>query len=977
MSPQTCIKLLLLLVLLLGSTYCRANQPLSLQHYSIENWTTQDGLPHSSINAITQTTDGYLWLATWEGPVRYNGNNFKAFNRKDSAVLANAGIRNFTQAADGSLYLAGVNGDVIRYSQQQWSSFRPVNSMLFDILPLADGDYLMATAGSGLLRLTGAEQQRLTRADGLPADLIYKIKQSPDGGIWLATAAGLVKLNPDFTAPAVLQHYFPAQQVYDLLFHENGSFIVATDSGVYRGWHHDPSPQFEQLTDTAAATLLVDHYGTLWFGGVSADLYRLNSANQVEALRLDNDLSANRVLSLFQDREHNIWVGTSNGLKRVREVPFTNLTTYNGLQDNFVRTVLEHPDGSLWIGSTAGLDRYATDGSITPVLQHTSVLSLALGQHDSIWVGTHNQGLLHIAEQQLVRQYSSADGLASNNIRAILPGGNILWLATANGVHQLNSDTGIISRIPEPTHNSYILSLQLLPDNRLVIGTNEGAGIWFDNTYTPLSAQPENNNRRVLGQWFDQSSGDIWLATDKGLGRCRQQQLQFIGLEAGLLSDTVLQVVPDRLGNLWLTTNRGIVRLNLAAANAYLDNPASPLAMQLFNEKDGMRNAQSNGGSSPAAITRADGSIAVATAGGVAIIQPQLLHRFVPQTPLIQFESIMANGKLQPPGDLITLKAGTERLAIRLAGLGFVAPERLRFRSKLEGFDENWIEREDLRLTEYTNLSPGLYQFEAAVSYAGGDWSPAISQQFLLQPHVWQRKLFWFVLIGLSLLSIAAILRWRIRLSLSRELQLQRLVAEKTQALQLQTTHLLEMDKERQQLLNKIQQQADFFAAQARLDSLTGLGNRRAFEEACRNEFIRIQRYPHPLCLAIVDIDHFKSINDNWSHTVGDYVIQRVAKALQAGCRETDITARWGGEEFVLLLPETTTEQALTICEKLRQRISELDLTDIASDLHVTASFGVALRQQEPAFEAVLAKADKALYAAKVAGRNRVMLADD
>ncbi len=968
-----------LLVLLLITTFsasCQAAQPLSLQHYSIESWATKDGLPHSSINAITQGSDGYLWLATWEGPVRYNGRDFKAFNRKDTIALTNVGIRNFTLAADGSLYLAGVNGDVTKLTQQLWSSFRAINSMLFDILPLPDGGYLLATAGSGLLRIDQDERQQVTKADGLPSNLIYKIKQSPTGDIWLATAAGLVQYNATSAGHRVLQHFFPNQHVYDLQFHSSGQLVVATESGIYRTWHSTTALQFNQLTDIPAATLLFDQFGMLWFGGLSSDLYRLNDDNKVEALRLDNDLSANRVLSLFQDREHNIWVGTSNGLKRIRQVLFTNLTTYNGLQDNFVRTVLEHPDGSLWIGSAAGLDRYTADGNITPVLQNNSVLSLALGPDDHIWVGTHSRGILRIAQQQVIQQFSTADGLASNNVRAIVVSNNQVWLGTANGVHLLNSDNGVIERIPAPAHNSYILSLQLLPDGRLVIGTNEGAGIWYNNSYSTLTSDHDISERRVLGQWLDSSNDDLWLATDKGLGRYRRQQFGFIGLEAGLLSETVLQVVADNKNYLWLTTNRGIVRLSLAAANAYLSNPATLPDLQLFNEKDGMRNAQANGGSSPAAITRADGSIAVATAGGVAIVQPEMLDRFALQPPVIQVETITADGKLQLPQGIIQLKPGTERLAISLAGLGFVAPERLKFRSKLTGFDTDWVERDELRLNEYTNLAPGHYQFEAAVSYAGGNWSQAISQSFVLQPYFWQRKLFWFVMLLLSVMSVIVLIRWRIKQAQVRERLLQAQVAEKTQALQLQTEHLLAMDKERQQLLNKIQQQADFFSAQARLDTLTGLGNRRAFEEAAYHEFVRVLRYQHPLCLVIVDIDHFKSINDNWSHTIGDYVLQRVAKALQAGCRKTDIAARWGGEEFVLLLPETTAQQAMQICDKLRLRISELDLADIASGLHITASFGVALRQQEADFSGVLARADQALYAAKTAGRNRVILAE-
>jgi len=953
-----------------------ANQPLSLQHYNIESWSTKDGLPHSTINAITQTADGYIWLATWEGPVRYNGLDFKAFNRKDTAELRNLGIKNIILAEDGSLYMAGVNGDVIRLNQQNWSSFRAVNSLLYDILPISETDYLVATASSGLIHVKKSDYKQLTKSDGLPSNLIYKIKQSPTGTIWLATSAGLVQYHPDNANTPIQQHYLPEKTVYDVLFDQNGQLVVATDKGVYRALQNTQPMVFQQLTDIPAATLMFDHLGMLWFGGISADLFRLNNENEAEPLRLDNDLRANRVLSLYQDRENNIWVGTSNGLKRIREVPFINLTTYNGLQDNFVRTVLDHPDGSLWIGSPAGLDRYDADGTITPILHNTSVLSMAVGQNNSVWVGTHSKGVLHIVEQQTLQQYGTADGLASLNIRAIVVSDNIIWLATANGVHRLNSDNGEIERISTPEHNRYILSLQLLPDGRLVIGTNEGAGIWHNNQFTTLTTQLNINERRILGQWFDERNGDLWLATDKGLGRYREQQLNLIDLEAGLLSETVLHVVADKQGYLWLSTNRGIVRLSLAQANRYLANTDSSLDVQLFNEKEGMGNAQTNGGSSPAAIARADGSIAFATAGGVAIIKPELLNRFALSPPVIQFETITANGKLQPIQPQLILPAGTERLAIRLAGLGFVAPERLKFRSRLNGFDSDWVERDALRLNEYTNLPPGAYQFDAAVSYAGGDWSPAISQQFVIQAYFWQTKLFWFAIVLISIVLIIAIIQWRTRQSVIREQELQGLVAEKTQALQLQTSHLLEMDKERQQLLSKIQLQADFFASQARLDSLTGLGNRRAFEEITANEFIRIQRYPHPLCLAIVDIDHFKSVNDNWSHTVGDQVLQRIAGALQAGCRETDFAARWGGEEFVLFLPETSAEQAMHICERIRQQISSLDLSAIGETLNITASFGVALRQHETDFNDVLARADKALYAAKAAGRNRVILAD-
>lgn len=980
MKKRLEILLCFYITLLSCTVYAASQQALSLQHYDIEGWNTPDGLPHSSINDITQCDNGYLWLATWEGPVRFNGSTFVTYNRKDSAALSNPGSRHLHCSKNDTLWLAGVNGDVISYSEHLWQQFSPINSMIYDIQLLADNSLLLATAGSGLLHVRQKKiVKRFTRQSGLPADYIYDVEQTASGQVLVATARGLVLFDRALTAAQAISP-LGNTEVYALLQDADGGVYAASNAGVFYAAPWQELPQFNLLSAIAASTLLLDNYGLLWFGGVSSDLYRLYQG-EAQPLRLDNDLSANRVISLFLDDENSIWAGTSNGLKRIREVPFTNLTRYNGLQDNFVRTVLESSDGSLWIGSSAGLDVQYSDGTVHSVLQNISVLSLAQDSDGNIWVGSRNAGAIQL-QQEKQQRFDTNAGLRSADVRSITSRQGLIWLGTANGLHTLNPATGQIQRLETSAKNSFILAQLWLADGSLLLGTNEGAGIWRDNHFNVIAAGTELPQRRILGLYQDKNPDIVWLATDKGLGRYRRSAdtLQFLALEAGLPSDTILQVVQDNNSNLWLSTNRGIVWLDHANTLTYLDGQTKTLAVQLFNEKDGMRSAQTNGGSNPAAILRQNGSLVFATAAGVSEVQPKLLSRHIPKPPHSKIEQLTADGKTLPfSAKGITLPAGTERLTIQLAGLGFIAPERIQLRTRLLGFDKEWTVRGgNNTLAEYTNLPPGEYEFQTAAAYTGGKWSEVLSMPLIIQPFVWQYKSFWLVLLLLLLLAAERMIYIRTRRAIQEQAKLERLVAEKTKVLQKQTDHLLAMDKERLELLNKIQQQAEFFSNQARQDMLTGLRNRRAFGELAEQEFKRLQRYPNPLCVAITDIDHFKSINDTYSHATGDVVLQRVARVLASQCREIDTVARWGGEEFVLLFPQTSLSDAISICEKLRQQVSKLDFSEVDTDLvnlTVTISFGVASFDGEPDYERLLARADKALYRAKKTGRNKVVSA--
>jgi len=163
----------------------------------------------------------------------------------------------------------------------------------------------------------------------------------------------------------------------------------------------------------------------------------------------------------------------------------------------------------------------------------------------------------------------------------------------------------------------------------------------------------------------------------------------------------------------------------------------------------------------------------------------------------------------------------------------------------------------------------------------------------------------------------------------------------------------------------------------AMTDLLTQLPNREAWQERLSFEFNRWQRYRHPLMVGVIDIDLFKRINDAYGHKAGDRVLQLVAKELKERLRNTDFIARFGGEEFVVLLPETSAKDACTVMDKLRSHISSLPFHFRGEPVTVTFSAGLAEFMPGDSEESVFERADRALYQAKDAGRDSVCVATE
>lgn len=968
---------------------CTAALPaaaMPLQQFFREHWTTRDGLPHNTINQIAQSADGYLWLATWEGVARYDGRNFQVFDRAVIKNLPDSGMRALWRDVDGQLLMGGSRGGFAVYRQGQWHAYPPVGRLINGMARDDRGLLWLATEGRGVVRQQqDGSYQSFGVAEGLDSAVVNQMLADNDGMLWFATPLGLYSTDPQASQPLISrvasETGLPADAVMVLALDPQRQLLVGTERGLYRRQGNRFELLDPRLANIAVSALYVQDNGDIWLGTTSQGLYRL-SGYGLEQLTVADGLPNNRVLAIYRDDEQSIWVGTNGGLLRLREAPFTNRTQANGLADNYVRTMLQHSDGTVWVGSAGGLDRYH-NGQFSRVALggQASVLSLAEAADGGLWVGTYADGVYLLDRQaKITAHYSRLDGLNSNEVRAMVENKDGVWVGTSQGLNLLRdgklSSFGLTDGLPR----LFVTALRSwqIPGkaDQLLVGTAGGAAIMQHGKLQPIDLSGLDGAEYVFDFYPERGGQFIWMATDRGLVRYRTQdgQLALLSTRHGLPVEKFFSILSEAEQWFWLSSNRGVLRLSRAEVHQVMDGQAAALsAVEHFGEQDGMASAQCNGGSMPAAAKLLDGSIWFATSQGVAVVDPRQLARFSARTPPIVVQALIADGQSYPVQNQIELSAGSRRLEVHYAGLSYIMPARIQYQTRLEGFDQDWVNRGNLHHVEYTNLPPGDYQLRVRAAYPDNDWSlTETSLQFSIAPLWWQRPLMQYAALTLFMLSLALLLRWRLHRLSQSELKLRQQVAEKTAELLAQAQTLRLAVQEKTELAEQLKVQAQMFARQAHEDTLTGLANRRAFDQQLSQAYQQARQDGRPLCLALLDLDHFKRVNDRWSHQVGDLVLIRVAALLKTLLRDTDWVARWGGEEFAIVLTDTSLAEAFEICQRLRQAISALEFTPDAPGLQVTASIGLAMQSDSDSYDRMLSLADQQLYRAKDQGRDQV-----
>jgi diguanylate cyclase (GGDEF)-like protein len=792
------------------------------------------------------------------------------------------------------------------------------------------GNLWIATGGNGLFRWNGEITGHWTEADGLGADALTALRVDGRGLLWIGTSgAGLCSFDGRRFAAYSVKEGLADDAVSSIVEDRDGNLWIGTYQGLSRlyGGRLTALTTMEGLPDDQVLSLLEDQEGNLWVGTSAGGLIRLSSG-PVLSYTAREGLAGDNLNCVYEDRSGTIWIGSSrNGLTRLSRRSFTVLDRRRGLPMGDVTSLLEASSGGLWVGMSAGVFLY--DGArFFPIekaaLGGANISDLLYGRDGSLWIGTDGDGLFRLKDGTL-SHWDPKDGLADAAVLCLAEdGGGAIWIGT---------DGKGISRFKDGAFSTY----------------TEGSGL---------------SSGIVMDLHVDRE-GILWAGTyGGGLNRLRDGRFTALSSEHGLFNDAIFSILEDDAGTFWMSCNRGIFSLEKNFRDAYFTGRAKNVFCRSFGAADGMKSPECNGGSQPAGWRDSQGRLWFATLHGVAVLDPRKLLRDV-ELPRVFLEKVLVDRRpadLNAPDRRATFPAGSQDFEFHFTALSFAAPDRILFRYRLEGRDRDWVEAGARRQAYYTDLKPGLYTFRVIARGGTGVWSergPSFS--FSVLPRLQQRPVFWVTLLLLLGLGIWGGILWRIRALQRREKDLADQVAARTRDLMMVKQQIEDMNWKFHELSIR--------------DPLTGVWNRRYFDDFIRDEWHRSGRVGMPLSLLMVDIDFFKLYNDTYGHQKGDEALRQVAEALVSCLSRTgDLVARYGGEEFAVVLFNTPEEGARKVAEKLRSTVEELHLEHATSRVTtwLTLSLGAATMMPSPESEPdeLIRRADQALYKAKRDGRN-------
>jgi ligand-binding sensor domain-containing protein/signal transduction histidine kinase len=794
----------------------------ALDHFGQRAWRTEAGLPENTVHSILQARNGYLWLGTDGGLVRFDGVDFLTFDTENTPQFASDSVYDVFEDTSGTLWIATAAG-LVTYCNGRFSTYTMAQGLPADTVWLTHEDAhhrLWALTAAGPAWLDGEHFSPVAGTQAAVPLHRRAVAEDARGKLWLGGSSGLFSIDLAKTSPELAAHLLPGQEVAAVVPDQDGlwvggangldryangvltpmrlphgTMVTALSPDAHRGLWAGTTSGLLHLSANGTVlaghldgnlreridSLFLDREGSLWIS-TEHGAFRLTHGASTATSDSDTDLSTvsmegfaagsplaiNRTLAFYEDREGSLWLGTdSGGLHLLHAQKFTTYTTRDGLSGNYVRSVWQSAHGDLWVGTDGeGLNRRAGAGfvPVTAPLSSNVVLSLADAPAGDVWVGTPN-GLNRLrpegAQRGSVKTFTSADGLPDDFIRSLYTDQDgSLWVGTRHGLAHWSGNTFTSYSSMDGLASDLVGAL--LRAGPLWIGTSDGLSRLEGNHFTNDTMVQGLSNNTITAIARDHE-GTLWLGTNGGgLNRLQAGKIFAFPSRPQGLPGTIYGILEDGQGRLWLSSKTGIFAVSLADLNAYAADPTRELPVAVYGTADGMNIREASGDSHPSAWKATDGRLWFATLDGVSVVDPEHmpLNRVPPPVVL---EQVLVDDQERAPGGELDLQPGAHRLEFRYAGLSFVAPQRVRYRYRLEGFDHDWVDAGSRRSAFYTNLSPGRYRFRVMAANNDGVWNTGgASLGLRLRPHFYQTWWFYTAL-ALMLGGLGYLVyRWRV-----------------------------------------------------------------------------------------------------------------------------------------------------------------------------------------------------------------------
>jgi signal transduction histidine kinase/ligand-binding sensor domain-containing protein len=795
---------LAILLALVANRAAWAQQPVALSpnltigQHRLDSWGERDGLEQSSVIALTQTEDGFLWLATDEGLVRFDGVAFETFDKTRVPAFRVHDIVALVPRRAGGLWIGTRGGGLLRFDGRftRFDEAHGATSAYITALYEDNQGTLWAgTYGGGLLALTDSSFTAYGGDAGFSGEFISSLSSDGEGGLWVGTEIGLLRFRkgrfdaaPETGAPTGLI----SAQVLTL----DGTLWAATrEGGLFTrkdGRWSDASARLS-LGDTYANSILADHSGHVWLATTGGRLWRLAPAGSAESFTSEDAFGTDDLTALALDREGSLWIGSRfRGLHRIRQGKFTPLGHPEGLPSDRVYSVYESNDGAMWFGTDRGVARRhgveVTRWGATEGLGSEEVLSVIGEQDGTLWFGTYGGGL-HRWKNGRISRYTTRHGLPSDNIFALfIAADHSLWIATDAGAARFDGTSFTPLTRAEGLPSDFITAFGETADGSIWIGTYDAGLARYRagriESITSADGLTADAILALLGE------GDaLWIGTyGGGLNRWRADSLDAVTQREGLFNDNVYTLLDDAAGGLWMSCNKGIFRIDKKAFERVAAGDTTGVVSIAYDKTDGLRHAEGLGGQQPAGWRSRDGRLWFTTIAGAASIDPgRIPINSVPPAILVTGLLVDEHSHPLPPSERVTIPPGRQKFHFTYTATSLANPGRVLFRYRLDGFDSAWSEPTPRREAYYTNLPPGEYTLQVVARNDDGIWNrqPA-SLPIYLEPYFYQTS--WFKLLSLVALVGLALAGYtlRVRQLQARQRMLEQTVEERTRDLRLE-----------------------------------------------------------------------------------------------------------------------------------------------------------------------------------------------
>lgn len=740
--------------------------------YRFDSWTTDNGLPQNSISSIIQTRDGYLWMATFDGLVRFDGVQFKVFDKSNTKGLSTNRFTALYEDKEGTLWAGTNDGGLTRYRDGLFTSSAiadgapegPVLSFSHDLkgellldfhngrfymregkfisapaeylVPHLKRNYLAPSGSQWTIEANEAVQisdGRMTRYRIKLKD-VYNLKPYEDSerNLWLGEESVMYKLRDgQVTRYSQKEGVPPRGALRPHCEDDQGGVWFAAEGAVarFRDGRFTVYGNDRELAGLVITCILKDREGTIWIG-TSAGLFRL-AKQFINGLSTGSGLLYREVYPILQSRNGDIWVGSTLGLSRFRNGVFHN--TPLPAPTNNVQALNEDRTGRLWIGIVGGLLLYENGKlkNLSSEVGGATVCTILTNRYGDVWVGSEG-GLFRFKEGQVVGHYTTKEGLPSDDVRVIHEDRQgTLWIGTSGSLTRFEDGKFISYPMPEGAARSHIRCI------------------------------------------YEDADGTFWIGTyDDGLSRFRDGRFVNYTMDQGLFDNGVFHISEDRHGHFWISCNRGIYRVSRQELNDFADGKISRVNSVAYGKRDGMLNIECNGGREPAGIVTRDGKFWFPTQEGVAVVDPEAVY-INPQAPPVLIESITLERNPIDFQNGITVQPGQRGLEISYTGLSFIKADQTKFKYKLENLDADWIDAGTRRVAYFPYLPPGSYTFHVIAANSDGVWNrTGASVNVIVRAPFWRRSWFW-VVCSIVVISIACIVI-RSRLAQLKRKQLER-----------------------------------------------------------------------------------------------------------------------------------------------------------------------------------------------------------